>query len=62
MFIHPSIHLEISRQRQQAILGERERDRIAKVVLADSRPAKEAVSRHKPFPTIRAWRPQRASA
>jgi hypothetical protein len=62
MFIHPSINLEISRQRQQAILGERERDRIAKVVLADSASPKEAVSRPRPFPTIRAWRPHRASA
>jgi hypothetical protein len=51
MFIHPSIHLEISRQRQQAVLGERERDRIAKVVLADGRP-----------PKARARRPQRPSA
>ena len=62
MFIHPSINLEISRQRQQAILGERERDRIVKVVLADSAPPKETVSRRRPFPTIGAWRPQRASA
>jgi hypothetical protein len=62
MFIHPSINLEISRQRQQAMLGEREQDRIAKIVLAGSRPPKEAVSRRKPFPTIRAWRPHRASA
>jgi hypothetical protein len=62
MFIHPSINLEISRQRQQAILGERERDRILKVALADSAPPKEAVSRHRQFPTIRAWRPHRASA
>ena len=50
MFIHPSI------------LGERERDRILKVALADSAPPKEAVHRHRPFPTIRAWRPHRASA
>jgi hypothetical protein len=51
MFSHPSIHLELSRQRQQAILGERERDRIAKVVMADARP-----------PASPARRPQRTSA
>jgi hypothetical protein len=48
MFVHPSINLEISRQRQQAILGERERDRLAKVVLAgDPPPAKEARRPHR---------------
>jgi len=62
MFIHPSIHLEISRQRQQAILGERERDRIAKVVLADSPPPKEAASRRRPSWARGARRPQGASA
>jgi hypothetical protein len=62
MFTHPSINLEISRQRQQAILGEREQDRIAKVVLADSRPPKKAPSHHRRFPTIRVPRLQRASA
>jgi hypothetical protein len=62
MFIHPSIHLEISRQRQQAVLGERKADRIAKVLLADSRPPKEAAPRREPFPTTRASRPQRATA
>ena len=62
MFTHPYLNLEISRQRQQAVLGEREQDRIAKIVLADSRQPKKAVSRHKPFPTIHAWRPHRASA
>ena len=62
MFTHPYLNLEISRQREQAILGEREQDRIAKIVLADSRPPKKAASRHRPFPTIRAWRPHRASA
>jgi hypothetical protein len=61
MFIHPSIHLEISRDRQRALLGERESDRIAKVVLADS-PPKEAKPRRQPFPTRTARRPQRASA
>jgi hypothetical protein len=61
MFIHPSIHLEISRDRQRALLGERESDRIAKIVLADS-PPKEAKPRRQPSPTRTARRPQRASA
>ena len=61
MFIHPSINLEISRQRRQAILGERERDRIAKIVLADS-PPEEAKPRPRPFLTRTAHRLQRASA
>jgi hypothetical protein len=61
MFIHPSIHLEISRQRQQALLGERERDRIAKILLAESRPPKETASRHEPSPT-KARRPRGATA
>jgi hypothetical protein len=62
MFTHPYLNLEISRQREQVILGEREQDRIAKIVLADSRQPKKAVSHPRPFPTIRAWRPHRASA
>jgi hypothetical protein len=61
MFVHPSIHLEISRDRQRALLGERESDRIAKIVLADS-PPKEAKPRRQPFLTRTARRPQRASA
>ena len=60
MFIHPTINLEISRQRQQAILGERERERIAKVILAD-RPARKATSFRRPSPTT-VYRSQRASA
>jgi hypothetical protein len=62
MFVHPSIHLEISRQRQQALLGEREGDRIAKVLLADSRPPREDASRHEPFPRKAARRLRRATA
>jgi hypothetical protein len=62
MFTHPSIHTEIARQRQQALLGEREGDRIAKILLADSRPPKEAKPRHRPFSTLTVRRPQRAGA
>ena len=61
MFVHPSIHLEISRDRQRALLGERESDRIAKIVLADSSP-KKAKPRRQPFLKRTARRPQRASA
>jgi hypothetical protein len=59
MFIHPSIHLEISLERQRALLGERESDRIAKIVLAESPPPKQAEPRPEPSPTTR---PSRASA
>jgi hypothetical protein len=59
MFTHPSIHLEISRQRQQAILGERERDRIAKVVLADDRPPKAEARRPQRTGALR-WLPSKA--
>ena len=61
MFVHPSIHLEISRDRQRALLGERESDRIAKIVLADS-PPKENKPRRRLFLTRTAHRLQRASA
>jgi hypothetical protein len=61
MFIHPSIHLEISRDRQRAMLGERESDRIAKIVLAD-RSTEEAKPRRQPFLTRTAHRLQRATA
>jgi hypothetical protein len=60
MFVHPYINLEISRQRQQAILGERERDRTAKVVLAD-RPARTTKS-FRPPSLMTAHRSLRASA
>jgi hypothetical protein len=61
MFIHPSIHHELSRDRQLALLGERESYRIAKIVLADS-PPEEAKPRRRPFLTRTALRLQRASA
>jgi hypothetical protein len=61
MFIHPSINLEISRERQRALLGERESDRIAKIVLADSPPTQDK-PRRRPFLTRPAHRLQRASA
>jgi hypothetical protein len=62
MFVHPSIHLEISRQRQQALLGECEGDRIAKVLLADTRAQREAASRHEPSPKKTARLLRRATA
>jgi hypothetical protein len=57
MFVHPSIQLEISRQRQHDLLADAERHRIVKNALAGSRPTREAPSRYEP-----ARRPQRATA
>jgi hypothetical protein len=62
MFVHPSIHLEISRQRQQALLGEREGDRIAKILLADGRPPSDAASHPEPFRKKTVRRLRRATA
>jgi hypothetical protein len=62
MFIHPSIQLEISRQRQQALLAESERHRIAKAAVAAGRPLNESPSLHEPSPTTTVRCPQGASA
>jgi hypothetical protein len=61
MFFHPTINLEISRQRQHDLLADAERHRIVKNALAGSRPTREAPSVREPSTTT-ASRPQRATA
>jgi len=67
MFVHPSIQLEIARQRQQDLLAWGERHRIAKAALAGRqedrvrRPVEQA-ARHEPLPPTTAGRPQGAKA
>ncbi len=65
MVFHPSIHLEIARQRQQDLLSRAERDRIAKAALADrqrdrGRSSIDPPALHEPSRTTRARRPQQA--
>jgi hypothetical protein len=61
MFIHPSIHLEISRQRQRDLLAESERHRFTKDALAITREDRRRPPRETPSPTAVPGRPQRAS-
>ena len=67
MFIHPSIRLEIVRQRQEDFLARGERDRTAKAAHAGrhedrGRQPTEPVALREPNPTTIACRPQRLNA
>jgi hypothetical protein len=67
MFIHPSIHLEIARQRQQDLLARSERHRTAQAALADThedrgRALIEVAVLHEPLRTTTACRPERVNA
>lgn len=67
MFLHPSIQLEIARQRQQDLLAWGERRRIAKAALAGREEGRvlrpvEPAARHEPLPPTTARRPQEAKA
>jgi hypothetical protein len=67
MFLHPSIQLEIARQRQQDLLAWAERHRIAKAALVGrqedrARRPVELAARHEPLPPTTARRPQGAKA
>ena len=67
MFLHPSIHLEIARQRQQDLLAEAERHRIAEAALADGqedrgRSLTGPTALREPSPQTTAPRPQEAKA
>jgi hypothetical protein len=67
MFIHPSIHLEIARQRQQDLLARSERHRTAQAALADAnedrgRALIEVAALHEPLRTTTACRPERVNA
>jgi hypothetical protein len=67
MFIHPSIRLEIVRQRQQDFLARGERDRTADAAHAGrhedrGRQPRERVTLRQPKPTTTACRPQGVNA
>jgi hypothetical protein len=67
MVFHPSIHLEIARQRQHDLLASAERHRIAQAALAgrhkDRRRSLTGPSAlHEPSPQTTAPRPQQAKA
>lgn len=67
MFIHPSIHLEITRQRQQDLLARSELQRIAKAARTRrhedrGRQLMERAALPEPSPTTTACRPHQANA
>ena len=66
MFIHPSIHLEIVRQRQQDVLARSGRRPLARAALAGGPEARDRSPEeprpvHEPSPTMTASRPQRVN-
>ena len=67
MFIRPSIHLEIARERQQDLRPESERHRTARAALAvrhedRARPLIERAALHEPSPTATACRLHRVNS
>jgi hypothetical protein len=67
MFVHPSIYLEIARQRQHDLLASAERRRIAQAALAgrqedEGRSLSTRPALHEPSPPTTAPRPQQAKA
>jgi hypothetical protein len=67
MVFHPSIHLEIARQRQHDLLASAERHRIAQAALAGThkdrrRSLTGSSALHEPSPQTTAPRPQQAKA
>jgi hypothetical protein len=67
MFIHPSIHLEIARQRQQDLMARSERHRTAGAAPADrhedrSGALTEFAPLQEPLRTTTACRPERVNA
>jgi hypothetical protein len=67
MYFHPSIHLEIARQRQHDLLAKAERHRLANAALAGrqehrARSLPQLPHLHKPSPAAKADHPRQANA